>query len=264
MANDTVSNTDLFPACSEVLDRALLPLHYRDLTIAGLHLLRVPIQTVNMVRQMEDVREKMLEAGRFGTAYLPAPHCMGYKRSWLPAPMPALINTMTPIQIASNIQASEDALYEGLRRNPYMINKYNIPWDSRARKRSRGLLIESHVRQWFQQRYPNLYQPPANHQRWQQPCDHDFQLVVYGKAHKVDVMGPALDSTLQFAAGKHITDVHLVAGIQGNAVMLYGGGLGKDFAHINDLDTTRSILPLLTMLNCAQAGLHYFALFGLR
>ena len=80
MANDMIPMREMFNACSQVLDRELTPIHYKTLTEMALRELGVSPTFVDIQRQIEDVREKMLCTGRFDTVYVPSPFCLGAKR----------------------------------------------------------------------------------------------------------------------------------------------------------------------------------------
>lgn len=81
MARDTLSMTEIFPACQAVLLEAWEPLHYVGLTRRAVARLGVLPESLNWNRQIEDVREKLLDARRYGLAYTGAPECLAFLSS---------------------------------------------------------------------------------------------------------------------------------------------------------------------------------------
>ncbi|GAI65950.1 unnamed protein product, partial [marine sediment metagenome] len=105
MAQDTLSMPILFRACRKVADATMAPMHYAELTRQAFLRLSTPTTSVNWKRQIEDVREKLLKAGRHGFGYIGAPHCLAYLKEWLPRE--TIINPGQPIHVAATLEAGQ-------------------------------------------------------------------------------------------------------------------------------------------------------------
>ena len=261
MANDTISMTDLFPKCISVLRDQLVPMHYRALTELALNRLERPIESVNYLRQIEDVREKLLEAGRLGTRYTGAPLYLAYMDEWVSRPTaPLLFNPSEPVVIPADIFESEDAMVSGLFRRDYMITKTDAPLKRRYKALARGLIVEQHVAKWFECQWPAFYIHPDNYEQWEKPCDHDFKLELGGRIIPVDVAGQHLNGMYGRSAAKKATTLHLIASSERDGIYLHGFKRGKDFVEVFDEWATNPIQCLIVYLNCLAKGIDYAVL----
>lgn len=260
MANDTVPMGILFPAGVAVLEDSLVPHHYADFTRLILKRLAIPEEQVNWRRQIEDVREKLVQAERYGMFYTGEPLCLAGLRSWVrnETAVP-LFNSAKPILINANFPASEAACLEALMREPYMLKKTNAPRIRRNRGLARGMLIEQHVKDYFRLSWPDYYVPPENEEKWDRPCDHDFKLHVGLRLRKVDVAGEHLDGSFGLSSGKTPVDIHLMARLTGNLLILEGFKLGDQFSEKEEFGwwDSNPIQPLIVYLNCEKAGINY-------
>jgi hypothetical protein len=263
MANDTVKMPVFFEACLSVLEEAVVPIHYVRLTELALEKLEVPKDSVNWQRQIEDLREKLADAGRLGCVYTGEPLCLVFLLSWVRREdTPHLFNNEKPVVIEANFPASEEACFEALMRQPYMLTKTSAPLERRNRGLARGMLIEHHVKSYFRTRWLEYYVPPENEGNWRKPCDHDFKLMIGLKLRKVDVAGEHMDGTFGLSAGKRPTTMHVMARRYGNSLVLEGFKPGTQFAEKDQVEwwDSMAIQPLVCYLNCQKAGIDYSAL----
>ncbi len=264
MADDTVPMPTMFPACVATLEEGLTPLHYAELTEQALDRLGVPKVAVSWHRQIEDVREKLAEAERLGTAYTGDPHCLVFLRSWVQRDeSPRLFNNEKPVIIINaNFPSSEDACVESLMREPYMLTKTNAPRERRVRGLARGMLIEHHVKDYFRRHWPAFYAEPDNERKWEQRCDHDFKLLVGDKLCKVDIAGEHLNGHFGSSPGKRGVNIHVMAKLYGDRLVLEGFSPGAHFVAREQMDwwDASPIQPLLVYLNCQKAGIDYATL----
>ncbi len=264
MANDTVPMPAVFSACVAEMEDCLLPLHYQQLTERALARLGIPKQAVNWHRQIEDVREKLVEAERFGTAYTGEPQCLVFLRSWVRSDEPMLFNNIEKpvIIINANFPCSEEACIEALMREPYMLTKTSAPRERRLRGLAKGMLIEHHIKEYFRSRWPDFYVAADNERKWEMACDHDFKLLVGGKLCKVDIAGEHLNGRFGRSPGKRGVDIHIMAKLYGDRLVLEGFSPGSQFIAREHLDwwNATPIQPLLVYLNCQKAGIDYASL----
>ena len=257
MANDVAPMMELFQACSEVLDQAKVPMHYRELTLASLQRIDYDKAKVNWSRQIEDVREKMLLAGRFNTFYTGRPlGCLAAKRDWFETGrFFATVNQEQIIPIDPSIV--ESVAYEALMRVPHMLQR-NL-YASQERRNAalaRGFTIEFPVRQHFREQWPEFYKPPANEGIWERWCDHDFRLEVGPYNWKIDVSGP--DQNGQYSnPGKRTADLHLLCRKDDGHILWEAVERGERFQGIVPLGFAKSPLVFTVFLNCYKHGLPY-------
>lgn len=263
MANDVVGMTEMFRACVAVLEDRLVPLHYAELTRLGLGRLGVSEQQVNWKRQIEDIREKLVQAGQYDTAYTGEPLCLVLLQSWVRKEEALhLFNSAKPIVIDPNFPASEEACFEALMREPHMIKKTATSRERRNRGLARGMLIEQHVKDYFRLSWPDYYVPPDNDGKWDRPCDHDFKLRIGVRLRKVDVAGEHLDGHYGLSTRKRAVNIHVMARLSGNTLVLDGFSPGDEFSAREDVDWwhLNPIQPLVVYLNCQKVGIDYAAL----
>lgn len=251
----------LFRACVEVLADSLSPWHYADLAAEALRRLGLAADADTLRRAKEDVREKMLEAGRFGTAYTGPPHYLAVLSRWFPSAQRELLNPATePIIVRAHAGWAIDGCLEALLRSKHMVTKIaDTParWEGMAR----GMILERHVAGWFRDQWPDSWAPPDNAGRWREWCNHDFKLRLYGRAYLVDVMGPLRDGMFGLPAGggKRLVDLHVVARQRGADVAICGFQHGKALAERFGEEETIPICRLAVRLNCEARGWDYRA-----
>lgn len=260
MAGDVVSMSELFPAISMELDQALVPMHYRKLTLAGLYRLGFNAEKrkkLNWSRQMEDVREKMLKAGQFGCFYLGKPYCLGAKRIWFQANrinVPGEDDIV--MSIPGELMASE--MKDALLRSQHMVQKHATSPERLNEARANGLTIEAALREYFKSHWPAFYREAANKGQYATWCDHDFRLVVNGYDWKVDVSGQRLNGTYgNPGSGKKAVDWHLLARLDYGGVVWEGVVSGKKFGDLVQIEETMPAKNFAVYLNCYREGLPY-------
>jgi hypothetical protein len=170
MANDTLPMPVIFKACDDILNKSIRPYYYKELTELALESIGVSINSVNITKQYEDVREKYCY--RPGVKYIPNPDCLIYLDKWISKLN--LINPFDPYFLPCDIKDAYKANFEGLMRSEHMENKHNIDIASRMKKRAKGLLIEHHVSGWYRRQWPLLFKEPNNKDIYNMACSHDL------------------------------------------------------------------------------------------
>lgn len=255
--------SDLFPACVAELEEGMRPTHYRALTGAALRRLNVPAPPSEaLARIVEDVREKLLCAGRLGTFYLGAPYCLAGLRRWFRTPEVNLFHEDT-VKIPGDAGAGVVAAYEALQRGEFMVQKNPNADPARLHmSRSRGLVVEQHVFRWALTRWPEFVMPPENHGKYERWCDHDMRLEIGKNVIKVDVANPALGRDTYGAprsGGKRTTDLHLLARVdeEGRDVLLEGVQRGTAFGEHIVPALAGSPAAFVVWLDCLRDGVPY-------
>lgn len=121
------------------------------------------------------------------------------------------------------------------------------------------MLIEQHVRCWFKAKWPDMLLPPDNEGIWEMPCDHDFKLRVKGHILRIDVAGPRANGTYGQPIGgsKTATDIHVIAAIEGNEVVIHGFVPGNEYRDIFTRWDTHPIARIVFWLNCNKLNIDY-------
>ena len=128
------------------------------------------------------------------------------------------------------------------------------------RARARGLVLEEHVRRWFEETWPSFYRPPANHKRWSMNCPHDFRLqLAENTVLNVDITGPPLNGDWTAPPQKRVTDVHLLCHIEMDSCVWEGVLRGEDFHGSIVPETSASPIRFCVWLNCLKDGIDYKA-----
>lgn len=251
------SMTLLFPECARVLRDERQPFHYKTLTDRALDRMGVHLPKECLRRVQEDVREKLLEKRRHGLFYTGTPDCLGALSAWFLTQQEEW--QMDAITIPGDATSGIHGAYEGMNRQRYMLHKnIAVPIETVNHSRAQGLVIEAHVRDWFVKHYPDFYSPPLNDGKWEQPCDHDFQLVIRGKPYMVDVFGPDCRGNYK-NPGKHSVDFHLAARIADNGrdVLWESVYPGDQFNGTLEAFTGKSPVRMTVWLNCIKDNLDY-------
>lgn len=257
-----ISMRDLFPACVNVLSREMRPIHYGELTkIAMGKELGIfnPDSNVNGFRKnIENVREKLLQAEQRGTFYTGPPLFAGALRSWFVSDA-QLSMTLDYIEIPGSAKAGSEGAFEALMRAPHMaIHNQSLANTERLnRVRSSGLVLEKHVTQWFKRQFPAFYGEAANHGNWMMPCSHDFTLTVEGRTFRIDVAGPDDKNSFGRRGRKHPTDIHLLCRINGDNCSWEGVVRGDGFQQSIDPESIFSPTAFVVWLNCNKQGIRY-------
>lgn len=266
MANDVLPLRDMVDACEAILRETLRPLHYAGLTDMAAQRLGYASNEWNYKRQIEDVREHILQAGRKRMIYFPAPYCMGAIDWWFDDGQLCLIHPSSGIVIPGHAEHGADGAFEAVMRHQYMDPKGETRPEPLARRRARGLVLEKHVAGWFRDNWPQFYQPPDNDARWKQPCAHDFKLVVDGRTYLVDVSGPSANGMYGNPGnGKATTGLHLICEITGQDVLWRSVLSGKEYvSNINPDFHGKTPESMAVWLNCYKCGIDYRALAAQR
>lgn len=250
----------VFEACLRALDSIHLPLHYRVLTERALALLGVDAGDVDMTRQIEDVREKLLCARSRDTFYVPDPHCLAARQSWFASDQLAFNSDR--VVVAGSLTASISGAAEALLRAPHMIQKNPFASEETvARARARGQILEHHISAWFSCQWPTFYRPPANHRRYTMVADHDFVLDVHGTRLRVDVVGPSSTRGWDPPDRKPKTDLHVLCEMREheNVCLWEGVARGTDYRPGILPVWSTSPLRMIVWLNARAAGVDYAA-----
>lgn len=262
MADDVVDIAEIWPACIAELEDRLYPVNYRDLTELALSRLGLTREAVNWSRQIEDVRERFAKGPKHKreVGYTGPPSYLAFLQSWVRRDLQhSLLNNEKAVSIVANFPSSEEACFEALMRAPTMLTKTATSRVRRIRGLARGMLIQEHVTEYFRSRWPEYYHPPENDQQWDRWSDHDFKLVMGVKLWKVDVLGEHLEGGYGLARMKRAVDIHVLAKLAGNRLVIEGFCRGKALQQLQDFNWWDSspIQPLLVYLNCQKAGIDY-------
>lgn len=273
MANDTIPLPEISRACYQVLSEKLLPMHYTDLTKLGLGKLGLTDKDVNWQRQIEDVREKMLQASYRDTFYIGQPYCLGGIRWWFETRQLRIFHPTHGVIIPGNASSGRDGAFEALMRDPYLkikktdqhpclnCGQYQRPtwYDRVAKGRANGFVIERHVADWFKLLWPEFYLPPDNQGNWRQFCQHDFKLRLDNTTYEVDVTGPRQNGTFgNPGQGKGKVTFHLVCEITGQDVLWRSVIPGNKYNHEINPDSDGSYPEkMIVWLNCRKWNVDY-------
>jgi hypothetical protein len=249
----------VFREAAAELHAQRMPVHYRMLTERAVERLGVAASRINWKRQVEDVREKMLCAGQYGTAYVGEPHCVGLIRSWFPSQQLDLLNADTEaVRIDPDLLAVVDGVVEGWQREEHMLRKARAACDvSRMRGLFRGVTIEALVREYFRAMWPDFYAPPDNEGKLDAWCGHDFKLRIGGRTHLIDVCAPKLNGSYAAPPNKPRADMHLSCTLERPAVMWRGVATAQVFKDGKHPVQHRSPLRMVVWLNTKHAKLPY-------
>lgn len=250
------SQTDLFPACLDVLNSELRPMHYKELTRKAIAKLGYHEGDVSMFRASEDVRERLPERFR-DTIYLSGNnlYAMAFRR-WFRCGQLTLGNYVDePVRIKGSATSGSEGAFNALMRAPYMEDHFGGKIEVRNRVRAKGLVLEQHVKDWFKLHYPDFYLEPRNAGIWQQPCSEDFRLNVNGRVLHIDVAGRNRNGT--FGGSKKSTDIHLLCDIDGSDVFWFGTESGERWTENVFEVNSMSPANMLVYLNCAANKIDY-------
>lgn len=254
---------DLFPACVNVLSKVLRPLHYADLTERAMKACGIPQprQSPWFKKNIENVREKLLQAGQYETFYTGAPMFAGAFRSWFVSDA-QLAMTLDYVEISGSAKAGAEGAFDALMRSPHMlIHNPGLAHTERLNRiRASGLVLEKHVSQWFERRYPEFYADPDNHGAWTIPCSHDFKLVVENRVFAIDVAGPDENGNYGKRGRKRPTDLHFICRLHGDHCLWEGVVRGEGYQPDIDPASIFSPTAFLVWLNCAKHGIPYDAI----
>ena len=255
MADDTVPMPTIFPACRKVAEEMMMPLHYTKLTLRALERLHISVSSLNLKRQREDVREKLLKKGGYGFGYIGSPSCLAYLKEWLA--QETMLNPCPPVVIRITACASLEAAFQGRMRK--YIDKTNAPKEIIEGARIRGLFIEHQVRFWFKSRWAEMVLPPDNEGKWDVPCSHDFKLKVDGHTFLVDIAGPKRNGVYGKPAGggKQATDIHILASVDKDDVLMHGFITRGEFKDALFEWESHPIARMVFWLNCNKLGIDY-------
>lgn len=248
----------VFREAAAELDLQRMPVHYEVLTRRAVERLGELPSTLSWQRQIEDVREKMLEAGRYGTSYVGRPHCLAVKASWFSTNQLDLLNADSAVAIDVDFLAVVDGVVEGWQREQHMLKKARAASDvSRMRALFRGYAVESQVKPFFRAMWPAFYREPDNEGDLTAPCNHDFKLAIRGRTYEVDVFSPRLDGSYGRPKWKPKADLHLACDIESSCVVWRGVMTRAGFVENVHPLTSHSPLRMVVWLNTLHAGLPY-------
>jgi hypothetical protein len=249
-----VSMSALFPACINVLNARLMPLHYKTLTQEALKTLGENPNREWLHKDIENVREKLLGKGKkYGTGYTGHPLHAGILQHWLQSTI-----TLDVVRIPGSALAGQSAVIEAIYRYPHMITKNPLANPhSRIMALSKGLVIQEHVTRWVRSQYGFAYRDPDNAGRWDKPCSHDFQLALNGHTFLVDVAGTSRNGRHEKAKYKQATDIHVLADIDGCDCVITGITRGSNFTNHMEWAHIFSPQGFVVWLNCCKHGINY-------
>ncbi len=238
MANDTLPMDRFFPLCARVLEREKRPLHYARLTELALQAAGLTPSEVCWRRQIEDVREKLLEARGRGTFYVGSPHCLGALRWWFEP----LQLASTPERIPVTARAVVEATVDALSADPYLKVGRALRSPQVVKARAAEPVMKRLVAAWFAGQWPEAYRAPGADWR-----SHDFTLAGY---------------TVEVAAAhtpKSGVDLCLVCDYAGGEILwtrVVANGEGDAF-HRQTFEFGLTPTTMAVWLNCRREGIDY-------
>jgi hypothetical protein len=253
----TISDTIMFPACVEVLKEKLVPLHYAELTRLAIQRLGEYEFTINMKRQKEDVRERLLLPGRYGCFYTGKPHYLACLSRWFHINYYKAFEEMDDyIKVEPKMSSAFEGSFEALMRSEYMLNKANSDKAVKNKRVSKGLMIEAVAKSYFKDNFPSLFGEPENHGNYRKPCDHDFILHLKHRSLKIDICGPNASGMFGNVGNKKTTDFHVLCRVINDELYITGILKGENFVDEilrNELklcNTATEPVRFVVWLNC--------------
>jgi len=250
----------LFNACADILAAHRRPIRYDALTYMALKSLGISRNDADFNKEKENVREKMLIAGRYGALYTYKPLYCGVLAHWFTTSeqMEMLLDV---VHIPGSATAGSVGAMEALMRVEHMEvhNQALIGSELRMEALANGLVLEKHIAFWFDENYPDMYSDADNSGNWRRPCNHDFKLTVGKRTYRIDVTGPDRHGEHGKRGKKRPTDIHLLAEISGSECLWTGVTKGEHFVDRLDPATVFSPVAFLVWLNCHKHGIDYFA-----
>lgn len=194
-------------------------------------------------------------------------------RRWFPKlSQYSLLPPEQPLALKGNCILSYQAGYEYARREPYMMDHYgdaNTP--KRQERRRRGMLVEAHVKRYFERHYPEFYRPASNQGLYHQAAKDDFWLIGGRFNFPVDVKSWSYQDdsgydvavirnpdnrTIYIYADWQDNETVVIQGISiGGWVKIIGGQNGEVY-HVSS-NHILSVEVLLVMLNMARSDMDY-------
>jgi hypothetical protein len=244
----------LFRQCALILEETQRPWHYKALTRMALEALGRFESGRSFEKNAENVREKMLQKGQYGTFYTGRPLCMGGLLHWFQTEQFSIATDLlaVPLKPALCLDAGIEAVLRPMiQKNPYASR------EKIATVRVRGLALEWHWTAWFQANWPEFFAQPDNFKKYYEPCNHDFKLNIGGRTYTVDVAGPDKNGVHGMRGDKKTADIHLLCRINGEVCEWDGVVRGRYFSR--ELNAVHIVSPatLLVWLNCYRHGLDY-------
>lgn len=185
----------------------------------------------------------------------------------------SLLPPQEQVIIEGNTIVSFDAGYETAKREPHMQNKFNKSPQAWYERRRRGMLVESHIANYFRINYPRFFIEPSNKGQYENPAKEDFTLKTDWTTIAVDIKSLGEDNDETFVVTRPCADVsiYIIGDLleDKNQTIITGFTttdivkvLGEKQSQVNDawIVNTRdtwSIEPLLVMLNMADCGMNY-------
>lgn len=260
MSDIVVPMDILFNACVMELADRKVPVHYRALTEHALHRLQIDPKRVTFERVKEDVREKLLLAGSRGCLYIPQPHCLGALSTWFEREQTTLFNPDEEV-IPGSATSGTNGAFALAMRLPHMIQKVaSASPEARNLGAAKGLVVESHVSDWFRMKWPEFWREPDNARSWERPCSHDFKLIVDDAIWLVDVASQKKNGKWGLSEFKQAVHFHLLCDIDRRDVIWRGVMFGEEMRRAGDRVhpmMAKSPLHMTVWLNCAKHGIDY-------
>lgn len=241
MANDTLPMDWFFPLCVCVLEREKRPLRYIRLTELALKEAGLKRNEVCWERQIEDVREKLLDARNRGTFYVGSPHCLGALQRWFqPLPLPE-----EPARVPVFARAAVAATVDALTADPYLKVGHTQLAPQVVKERAFEPVMKRLVSAWFARQWAKAYQTPDADRR--SPRGYDFMLAGY-----------AVEVATAHTA-KSGVDLCLICDYAGDEILwtrVIANGEGDVF-HRQAFEFALTPEAMTVWLNCRRDGIDY-------
>lgn len=244
----------LLPSCAQILREKMAPIHYKDLASMACSMIGGSDEY-----SIKDIAEDLRGKGkgfpgkRYGMEYTGNPWFCVILSSWIE---PSLFPTYSQ-PLAIGFKESLRASVETCMRIEHMVNKFNHGRLRRAEVIARGMMIEQHVKSWFEIHWPYLVLPPDNEGKYEDPCDHDFKLQTETRDLTVDVSGEKSSGWYGRPERKPLADIHVLARESGGLILIDGFvSRAKYLARLKAHD----IMPVDALIfygNCMKKGIPY-------
>lgn len=277
---DVISQSILFPACVDVLERDLLPLHYKDLVLQAIRYLGLREEDYHITKMAEDVRQWLPK--RFPAVYYTgSPDYMMMMRYWLISQTQRAFNFLEPIAVPTSAKAAFNGSFDALLRARWTQAKKEertggdprkkpfSQWDRPdwrryiqiCERQAKGKTIEAQFVQWCRGRWPELILDPENAGEYDKPCSHDFRIQSpFGNVVEVDVAGEGIFGEYGSTPyGKSKADIHVCCRLdhKSDAVIFDGFQSRKSFGEFVSREYTVAPQVFIVWMNCWQKGIRY-------
>lgn len=253
-------------AVVRLLESELRPLHYREAYMRCAVPLKGNAVYTDKTDPMEKLRQYFAESNRNVFVY----NGFLYLYDWLTEERNLLFRRTVPAATLTQAQRDQ-CLYESGRRHDHMLDKYgkaNTP--AGIADRQRRALIEHSVKCYFQEKFPTLFVPPSNENKFTQWSVDDFRLMFGETVCSVDVKEfTRIRNTILTSVNSAV--LYIFAEWKTDHAEMIGFIRGQDAVNLTEIEITRAkkvvkevqiddvsaIASLLVSINMHKFGLSF-------